>query len=43
LAREPDLAVHTRSRLVEIAREKGFPVEELILVDHSAPVCARVG
>jgi apolipoprotein D and lipocalin family protein len=43
LAREPDLAVHTRSRLVEIAREKGFPVEELILVDHSAPVCAREG
>jgi len=43
LARQPDLAEDIRSRLVDIARENGFPVEELILVDHSDPVCATQG
>lgn len=39
LARNPDLAEETRNRLVERAGESGFPVAELILVDHSDPVC----
>ena len=43
LARDPDLAEETRNRLVDRAREEGFPVAELILVDHSDPVCVAKG
>lgn len=39
LARQPDLPADTRDRLVSRAADAGFPVDELILVDHSAPDC----
>ena len=39
LARRPDLPVETRNRLVEQARRAGFPVNNLILVDHGTPDC----
>lgn len=39
LAREPALPVDVRERLVEQARSLGFPVEELILVEHDTPDC----
>lgn len=39
LAREPDLDPAIRDRLVGEAAALGFPVEELILVDHSEPEC----
>lgn len=34
LARSPDLPRETLDQLVELARGVGYPVEELILVDH---------
>ena len=40
LARRPDLAPDIRSRLVDTARRAGFPVNELILVEHGEPACA---
>jgi len=40
LARQPDLPADIRNRLVEQARRLGFPVDDLILVDHSTPACA---
>ena len=39
LARQPDLPAETRDRIVETARGLGFPVGELILVDHSPTRC----
>jgi len=39
LARQPDLSVDIRNRLVEKARSLGFPVDELILVDHGPSMC----
>lgn len=39
LAREPDLSPDTRQTLVDLARVKGFPVDELILVPHTPPAC----
>ena len=41
LARQPDLSPIIRDRLVDQARDLGFPVEELILVDHSAADCVQ--
>lgn len=43
LARQPDLSPAIRDRLVGSARRLGFPVEELILVDHSPPDCPPTG
>ncbi len=43
LARRPDLPVETRDALVAEARTRGFPVDELILVDHSRPPCLPPG
>ena len=40
LARQPDLAPQVRAGLIAQAKALGFPVDELILVDHSRPVCA---
>ncbi|MFN4016736.1 MAG: lipocalin family protein [Reyranella sp.] len=40
LARQPDLSADIRNRLVDKARSMGFPVHDLILVDHGKPVCA---
>ena len=40
LARKPHMPGATRERLVQKARELGFPVNELILVDQSGPLCA---
>ena len=40
LARRPDLPVEIRNKLVGKARERGFPVDDLILVDHSREVCS---
>ncbi len=40
LARRPDLPVEIRHELVGKARERGFPVDDLILVDHSGEVCS---
>ena len=39
LAREPDLPAKKREELVPTARQRNFPVDELILVDHSKPIC----
>ncbi|MBK1663815.1 lipocalin [Rhodospirillum rubrum] len=39
LARKPDLDPAIRASLVDIARQNGFAVDELILVDHQGPVC----
>lgn len=41
LARKPDLPILVRKRLVEKARLLGFPVDELILVDHGPTMCER--
>jgi apolipoprotein D and lipocalin family protein len=43
LARRPDLAPEIRTRLVNKARDLGFPVDDLILVDHSTPDCKPGG
>jgi len=43
LARRPDLPVEIRNDLVGKARERGFPVNDLILVDHSEPPCKPAG
>lgn len=43
LARNPDLAPDIRNRLVEKARGFGYPVDDLILVDHGQPDCASGG
>jgi apolipoprotein D and lipocalin family protein len=43
LARRPDLAPELRNDLVGRARGLGFPVDELILVDHGTPTCAASG
>ena len=40
LARRPDLPVEIRNELVGKARERGFPADDLILVDHSPEVCS---
>lgn len=40
LARQPDLSADIRNRLLAQARHLGFPVDDLILVDHSKPGCA---
>ncbi len=40
LARRPDLSVDIRNHLVDQARRLGFPVNDLILVDHAKPDCA---
>jgi apolipoprotein D and lipocalin family protein len=40
LARQPDLPPEIRNRLVDQARDLGFPVDDLILVDHGKPDCA---
>lgn len=42
LARRPDLDPAIRDRLVDRARELGFPARDLILVDHTTPVCPDV-
>lgn len=39
LARDPDLAPEVRGGLVAKAKDLGFAVDDLILVDHSPPVC----
>lgn len=39
LARRPDLPAGIRADLVARAKTLGFPVADLILVDHSEPVC----
>ncbi len=39
LARRPDFAPNIRSHLVNMARHAGFPVNELILVEHGKPAC----
>lgn len=43
LARQPDLPIEIRNGLVAKARDRGFPVNDLILVDHSQPPCKKVG
>jgi apolipoprotein D and lipocalin family protein len=43
LARQPDLPHDIRERLVEKARSLGFPVENLIVVDHSPITCTSGG
>ena len=43
LARRPDLDPAIRERLVARARTLGFPVDELILVDHRPPACTPAG
>ena len=40
LARQPELSADIRNRLVGQARGLGFPVDDLILVDHAKPDCA---
>ena len=40
LARQPNLSADIRNRLVDQARSLGFPVDDLILVDHDKPDCA---
>jgi len=42
LARQPNLSADIRNRLVDQARRLGFPVDDLILVDHGKPDCAPV-
>jgi apolipoprotein D and lipocalin family protein len=39
LARQPELSADIRNRLVDKARGLGFPVDDLILVDHAKPDC----
>ncbi len=39
LARQPDLPSDITDGLIGKAREAGFPVEELIFVDHAEPQC----
>ena len=43
LARQPYLSLEIRQRLVNKARDLGFPVDELILVDHGSAACAAGG
>jgi len=43
LARQPNLSADIRNRLVDQARSLGFPVDELILVDHGPTTCAPGG
>lgn len=43
LARRPDLPPDIRNRLVEKARSLGFPVDDLILVDHGQTNCISGG
>ena len=40
LARHQDLSADIRNRLVDQARGLGFPVNDLILVDHGKTACA---
>ena len=40
LARRPNLPAQIREGLVAQAKALGFPVNELLLVDHSKPICA---
>ena len=42
LARRPDLSIEIRNDLIATAREQGFPVNELMLVDQSEPSCQAV-
>ena len=41
LARQPGLSLETRNDLVSKARQHGFSVKDLILVDHSAELCSK--
>lgn len=41
LARRPDLSAEVRRDLIAKARARGFPVDELIPVDHSDPKCRQ--
>jgi apolipoprotein D and lipocalin family protein len=41
LARRPKLPAGVRSNLIANARARGFPVEDLIPVDHSDPTCRQ--
>ena len=43
LARRPDLPVEIRNALVAKARDRGFPVDDLILVGHGQPPCKPSG
>jgi apolipoprotein D and lipocalin family protein len=43
LARRPDLPAEIRNDLVAEARDRGFPVDDLILVDHSKQSCNPAG
>ena len=43
LARQPDLPIEIRNDLVAKVRDRGFPVDDLILVDHSQPPCKPAG
>jgi apolipoprotein D and lipocalin family protein len=43
LARRPNLSADIKSRLVDKARSASFPVEDLILVDHSDTNCTPGG
>jgi apolipoprotein D and lipocalin family protein len=43
LARQPDLSVDIRNRLIDQARGLGFPVDDLILVDHGPTTCVSGG
>ena len=40
LARQPKLSAGIRNRLVDLARDLGFPIDDLILVEHGKPDCA---
>ena len=40
LSRHPELSTDIKNRLVSQARGLGFPVDDLIVVDHGKPNCA---
>ncbi len=41
LARQPALSADVRNQLIGRARQLGFPVEQLIFVDHSPTTCVQ--
>ena len=43
LARQPKITTEIRNQLVRKAAQIGFPVENLILVDHGKPSCEATG
>lgn len=43
LARRPDLSPEIRTRLVARAKELGFAIDELILVEQGRPACTPAG